>query len=518
MQEDDHIILNSLNDAPSNTTHHVNVDSNHSSDQPVVQPQPQPQPPVIPNITDDDNYDNFNMLDSYSLFLVGKYFESYDDFVNAEKTCKKYRGITKEYKYNPIPLEQNEINLFPNIQTFNLYDGYDSNPDSDSQHIITDLQKKNKSIMINIYEDDNKTDDAKYAIIKEDPNYQIISIKTGKLNLHMINNDNVNDNVNVLTGIDVDIPTGTSEIVIPYHITKIAEDCFNPGNDITDFSQNLRSIFIPKNVKMLGSRAFYNCYITHITLPNTIPFIPESCFAECSKLKNITLPNSIQYIDDTAFYNCSELKNIILPDSVGYLGKRTFMRCSRLTSIQFTSNLYHIGDGCFAFCGLKYFYLDDDITTYSIDLPSTITEFEDTVFWNCENIINVRCNTSKVPDGCFSECKGITSIRLLSNVTEIDGDAFYECTRLRNIDLPLTLKSIGRHAFEYCSSLTSINIPYKLKYIHDDCFHKSSFIEVKIPENLRNIISQNIIQELGNKIKWTTPTGIDTGLLKEKEI
>ena len=510
MQEDDHIIFNPLNVAPSNTTHHVNVDSNQSS----IQPAAQPQPPVLPNITDDDNYDNFNMLDYNTLLLVGKYFESYDDFVNTEKTCKKYRGITKGYNYNPIPLEQNEIKLFPGIQTFHFYDGYDSNPDSDSQHIITELQKKNESLMINIYEDDNKTGDAKYAIIKEDPNYQITPIKTGKFKLDMT------CDVDVLTGIDVDDDNlaGKSEIVIPYHITKIGENCFNPENDPTDFSENLRSIFIPKNVKMLGSRAFYNCYITHITLPNSIPFIPESCFAECSKLKNITLPNSIQYIDDTAFFNCSELKNIILPDSVGYLGKRVFMRCSRLTSIQFTSNLYHIGKECFAFCGLKYFYLDDDITTYSIDLPSTITEFEDTVFWNCENIRNVRCNTSKVPDECFFECKGITSIRLLSNVTEIGNDAFYECTRLRNIDLPLSLKSIGRHAFEYCSSLTSINIPYKLKHLHDDCFHNSSFIEIKIPENLRNIVSQNIIQKVGNKIKWTTPTGIDTELLKKKEI
>ena len=56
-------------------------------------------------------------LDSYSLQIVSKYFETITDFINLEFVTKKARDNLEKFRYNPIPLSKKTAKFFPNIET-----------------------------------------------------------------------------------------------------------------------------------------------------------------------------------------------------------------------------------------------------------------------------------------------------------------------------------------------------------------------------------------------------------------
>ncbi|MBQ8163668.1 MAG: leucine-rich repeat protein [Clostridia bacterium] len=62
-----------------------------------------------------------------------------------------------------------------------------------------------------------------------------------------------------------------------------------------------------------------------------------------------------------------------------------------------------------------------------------------------------------IADNVFSNCTGITSIKLPQYLVSIGKNAFKGCTLLASIDLPETVTTIGNDAFSSCSALTSVN-------------------------------------------------------------
>ena len=55
------------------------------------------------------------------MMIIGKYFESNNDFINVMKVCKKFNKIVKIYHFNPI----SDCSLFENMETQYLYNIYD---------------------------------------------------------------------------------------------------------------------------------------------------------------------------------------------------------------------------------------------------------------------------------------------------------------------------------------------------------------------------------------------------------
>jgi hypothetical protein len=51
------------------------------------------------------------------LMIIGKYFNTNEDFINVMKVNKKYQELVLMYKFNPI----SDISLFKNIQTQHFY-------------------------------------------------------------------------------------------------------------------------------------------------------------------------------------------------------------------------------------------------------------------------------------------------------------------------------------------------------------------------------------------------------------
>lgn len=144
-------------------------------------------------------------------------------------------------------------------------------------------------------------------------------------------------------------------LVIPNHVTKVAEGAFKQngtikevylgsglkeiqkeafmgmkleeifftrgiinltfGSDIFRDNPNLKHANIPEGVENLGDGMFMNCKnLESVRIPSTVQHIGANCFSDCQLLTQITIPeasgNSPQSIGQNAFNNCTALGDI----------------------------------------------------------------------------------------------------------------------------------------------------------------------------------------------------------------
>ena len=120
-----------------------------------------------------------------------------------------------------------------------------------------------------------------------------------------------------------------SEVTLPESIYEINELAFCA-------CRILRKINGIERVKSLLEGAFTTCScLDNITLNDDIIAIPPRAFQICENLTNINFPNKLEIIDYEAFYECYSLPRIDIPASVNVIGERAFRECYSLTDIYF---------------------------------------------------------------------------------------------------------------------------------------------------------------------------------------
>ena len=282
-------------------------------------------------------------------------------------------------------------------------------------------------------------------------------------------------------------------------------------------------------VTSIGAGAFYECYLTSVTIPNSVTGIGHDAFYKCFFLTSVTIPNGVTWIGEEAFWGCYSLKAVTIPNSVTSIGKRAFEYCSSLTSVTINSDAivnkvysssfnlsdifgsqvteYMIGDNVKGI-GIYAFYYCSSLT--SVTIPNSVTSIGKSAFSKLTSVTltasseedfckgqgnsllytaGVRCRREiqingnivtdfTIPNGvtsigeyAFYGCSSLTSITIPNSVTSIGGGAFYECSSLTSITIPNSVTSIGGDAFYGCSSLTSITIPNSVTSIGNGAFY-----------------------------------------------
>lgn len=79
-------------------------------------------------------------------------------------------------------------------------------------------------------------------------------------------------------------------------------------------------------------------------------------------------------------------------------------------------------------------------------------------------------NRSDIPNGDFSNCKGIISVIIPNDTTSIGKQAFWDCSSLTSVTIPNSVTIIGENAFRACSSMTSVTIPNSVTNIESHAF------------------------------------------------
>jgi len=287
-----------------------------------------------------------------------------------------------------------------------------------------------------------------------------------------------------------------------------------PGYVPTDYFGSCKVIGV-------GAKAFYwNDYLDHVVLPETIEYIGDSAFGNCRYMKSITIPKSLKTIGDGAFVNDNNMEAVYISDLQSwcnidfeyesfkpassssnplyvahnlYLGERriydllipegvtdikgcAFMG-GEFTSVIFPSSLKRIGEQAFF-----HSKLGDDLI-----INGNITTIGNFAFANCYDLtdIVIRADVTNIGDGAFEYCQNVTSFTLPESLTTIGMSAFFKCVSLTSITLPSGIKSIPSNLFYGCKNLHTVNVAVDLTRISDGAFYDcSSLLYFSIPEQV----------------------------------
>ena len=239
------------------------------------------------------------------------------------------------------------------------------------------------------------------------------------------------------------------------------------------------------NVKSLAFSAFHNnIKLEKINIPSTIAEIEDEVFYGSTALKEVSINSKkVSYI---MFCNCTNLEKVTIGENVEMLSNRSFDRCSKLHDFTIYSEsgvLFNQASGEFKACtSLEEFKVNDDNNTYKvldgvlyskdgtrliryptakkgaeyeilpnvkslafsafhnniklekINIPSTIAEIEDEVFYGSTALKEVSINSKKVSYIMFCGCTNLEKIIIGENVRTIGSRALDRCTKLNKID------------------------------------------------------------------------------------
>lgn len=249
---------------------------------------------------------------------------------------------------------------------------------------------------------------------------------------------------------------------IPYNFMQV----FDYDEDTYVENTTLKSITLPKDVTVIGERAFVYCTALETITSQTVTSVGRHAFRHCSSLSSASFPVAT-LIDEYAFYDCGSLSSVSFP--VGdTINKHAFMNCSSLKSVSFPMVTY-INDYGFYNC----------TSLYSVSFP-VVSKIGDAVFYQCTSLYNPEFKVAtSVGQYAFYGCTKLSQVKLpvvetlgrsalrscdnLSTVdypmlTTIGAETFLNCTSLSTLELPAVTTS-GSYAFSNCSSLTSISLP-----------------------------------------------------------
>ncbi|EDR25008.1 hypothetical protein, conserved [Entamoeba dispar SAW760] len=481
------------------------------------------------------------------IMITSKYFNDINDFINLEIGVKRFQGNIERFHFNPIPLNKYSRKLFPNIETFHIYNKKDEifkdgrifkqviwYPVNYSKY----LKKKEKwSIYKNI----------EYTYQDRNTYGTTIPLEVKSLGYKCFKYCSSLTSINIPTTINeigdccfykckslksINIPSPISEIGnrcfegcptltsinIPSSITSIGDGCFSGCSSLTSMNiDNLQfisekrilmnepvlvSIKIPENLQIINGKNIEKKDTNEFIIPSSITKLGKCCFYGCSSLKSINLPSSINELGDHCFCGCSSLTYINIPSSINELGYCCFYECTSLTSINIPSSVIELGDHCFYGCS----------PLISINIPSSISKLGYCCFCYCYSLksINIPASVSEIGNWCFGECSSLTSVsvdnlqfvskeRIFMNEPELISIKIpdnLEIINGKNIEkkdtnefiIPSSITKLGKCCFYGCSSLTSINIPTSINELGDHCFYGcSSLTYINIPTSINEL-------------------------------
>ena len=271
------------------------------------------------------------------------------------------------------------------------------------------------------------------------------------------------------------------------------------------------------NVTAIKEKAFANCALNSISIPNSITKIYPEAFSNGSvssvKIKdlaawcNISIESYFKTnpltIASHLFVNDEEIHDLVIPDGVKTIGNWQFYQFSGLTSVKIPSSVTSVGRECFALCsslktveigdntsqeaatvlGQRAFYHSDNID--SIFLGNNVAELGKEAFGYIKRVRNVVIPNSVKTMGThvFCSCENLESVQLSENLKRIEWASFGSCYSLKSIVIPDGVEYLGESAFGYCTSLAEVKLPSNLKKI-DWCVFENctNLTSIEIPD------------------------------------
>ena len=364
-----------------------------------------------------------------------------------------------------------------------------------------------------------------------------------------------------VVGVVLDSPQGYWEVPdevtsggVTYAVTEVGESAFISCSEITTISLGV-------NVVNIGAYAFYDCTgLVNVYMPNVMT-IGTIAFGNCTSIVDINLPNTLISIGYRAFDNCG-LEMVYIPESVRAISISPFYNCQNLTAINVDRNnanfesvdgvLYNKGMADLiaypaaktntnyvvpeGVTRIKYGAMAFNKYLQSVTLPSSLTIIGNYVLTRNTSLTSLTCLATTPPDwatdaistelmnngltlyvpkGCLSAYRaadgwsGFSSIVEINYDFEVDGiyynitgsntvavtyrDATYN-SYSGNVVVPstvtyggvtYTVTTVGNHAFYQCDNLISLELPGTVNRLESEAIQACPILEsLNLPEGL----------------------------------
>lgn len=218
--------------------------------------------------------------------------------------------------------------------------------------------------------------------------------------------------------------------------------------------------------------------------------IGENAFSGCTGIKKIVVSEGIEYIENGAFYNCTSLNNILLPNTLNYLGKLgTGKDTSSFSDKIKELSLEELHQGAVNFISdVRGTFENTSITT--VDIPISVNYIGERCFSNCKHLleVNVLSEVDKIENGTFKGCTSLKQVKLVNGIHEIGTLAFYGCKSLSDISIPQTVKEIGNYALAYCTKLVNVDLGEGIQKIRWHSFSNCTILKkILVPQSISDI-------------------------------
>ena len=291
------------------------------------------------------------------------------------------------------------------------------------------------------------------------------------------------DPIEVTMKLDYLQNTGNS-LYVPTNITT-DNTCFsyNASGVITKYDYSCgNEVSIPEsidgvNIKSIANNAF-------VASDNTKPlqsinmenanYLTTFSFSDFTNLKYATLPKTLVEIPQKAFFNCP-LTTINLPDTVEKIGNYAFKGTSLSGSLYLPNSLKSIGVG--AFDSLKL--------TGTLTIPDSVTTISSEAFYNnkfTKLVISQNSSLTTIGNNAFRNNQISNAIALPKSVATIGNNTF-RTNSIPKLALNYGLKSIGYEAFEENKITGTINIPVTIEKIDTKAFGSNQIEAVIFNKN-----------------------------------
>ncbi len=195
---------------------------------------------------------------------------------------------------------------------------------------------------------------------------------------------------------------------------------------LTQYKGKSKKVTIPKSVKSIGDRAFYNCeYITSVVIPKTVKSVGDGAFSGCKNLAKISIPKTLKSFGAHPFFDTKWSNN------------------------RMENDMFLIVNGVLLGA-------DSKKQTEELIIPKGVKIVNQASFnyWTGIESVTIPEGVEKIGNIAFMMCENLRSVSISNTVTSIEDGAFSDCYNLKSITLTKDTTFIGEGAFRACTSLT----------------------------------------------------------------
>ncbi len=206
-------------------------------------------------------------------------------------------------------------------------------------------------------------------------------------------------------------------------------------------------------VRGIGEEALAWCSTLHTVYFNensNIRYISKGAFAGCSSLTQFEIPEAVTRIEDFTFA-WSGLQYINIHDNITAIGNRAFSNCSYMDSLYMSKNVTSIGDFAFTQCSrLLFFRFPEQLRTLGFDVLMNSNNIKE-VYYDAIDCLSAGTYYDK-KNRCLrtalSDLKQLSFVHFGKKVKNIPAYLLYNCQSIDKIELPPTVEIINEYAFE----------------------------------------------------------------------